>query len=162
MYFASGHYRRPLAFSEEALDDARRSVERIRDLVRRLDRTAASRPELDELAERFFDELADNFNTPAARAVLFEWVTEANRRLDAGARIGAGRLGEMLHAIGLENLLEGDQREADPAAERLLSERERARADRDFSRADRIRDQLRAIGYEVRDGPEGSRLVRRG
>ena len=42
-------------------------------------------------AERFFDRLADDFNTPAARAVLFEWVREANRRLDAGEAVGVGR-----------------------------------------------------------------------
>jgi cysteinyl-tRNA synthetase len=160
MYFVSGHYRRPLAFSEDALEDARRSVERIRDLARRLDPEAGEPDGMDAYAERFFDALADDFNTPAARSVLYDWITEANRRIDAGQAVGFGRLGEMLHALGLENLLEADAA-ADPEAERLLEERERARAERDFEAADRKRDELAALGFEVRDTAEGPRLVRR-
>jgi cysteinyl-tRNA synthetase len=160
MYFVSGHYRRPLAFSEEALEDARRSVERIRDLVRRLDPSAPEPEGMDAYVQRFFDALADDFNTPAARGVLYDWIAEANRRIDAGETLGPGRLGELLHAFGLENLLEEEER-AGPEAERLLEERELARAKRDFATADRKRDELAALGFEVRDTAEGPRLVRR-
>jgi cysteinyl-tRNA synthetase len=161
MYFVSGHYRRPLAFSEEALEDARRSVERIRDFVRRLDPEADAPDGIDAYVERFFDALADDFNTPTARSVLYDWIAEANRRIDAGERLGPGRLGEMLHALGLENLLEAGDEAVDPEAGRLLAERERARAERDFEAADRKRDELAALGFEVRDTAEGPRLVRR-
>ena len=160
MYFVSGHYRRPLAFSEEALEDARRSVERIRDLVRRLDPSAPEPEGMDAYVQRFFEALADDFNTPAARSVLYDWIAEANRRIDAGETVGPGRLGELLHAFGLENLLEQEE-QADPEAERLLEEREQARAERDFATADRKRDELVALGFDVRDTAEGPRLVRR-
>jgi cysteinyl-tRNA synthetase len=160
MYFVSGHYRRPLAFSEEALEDARRSVERIRDLVRRLDRAAPEPEGMDAYVERFFAALADDFNTPAARSVLYDWIAEANRRIDAGQAVGPGGLRELLYAFGLENLLEGDEVD-DPEAQRLLDERERARAERDFETADAKRDELAALGFDVRDTSEGPRLVRR-
>jgi cysteinyl-tRNA synthetase len=160
MWLVGAHYRKPLAYTEETLEDAARAAERVRDVVRRLDRDAAPAPDLDELAERFFDDLADDFNTAAARGVLFEWVAQANRRLDAGERLGPGRLGEMLHALGLESLLEvGD--EAPEEVRRLAAEREEARANRDFELADRLRDELAAAGWEARDTPEGARLVRR-
>jgi cysteinyl-tRNA synthetase len=162
MYFAGGHYRQPLAFSEEALDEAARSVERVRDFVRRLDPNGPPPDGIDVYVERFFDALADDFNTAAARAVLFDWVSEGNRRIDAGERFGHGRLGEMLYALGLENLLEPEEDEVDPEAERLLREREEARAARDFATADARRDELAALGWEVRDTAEGPRLVRRG
>jgi len=162
MYFVGGHYRGPLAFSEEALDEAARSVERVRDFVRRLDPDGAEPKGMDAYVERLYDALADDFNTAMARAVLFEWISEGNRRLDAGERFGPGRLGEMLYALGLENLLEPEQDEADPEAERLLREREEARAARDFATADARRDELAALGWEVRDTAEGPRLVRRG
>ena len=162
MYFAGGHYRGPLAFSEEALDEAARSVERVRDFVRRLDPDGAEPEGMDAYLERLYDALADDFNTAMARAVLFEWISEGNRRLDAGERLGPGRLGEMLYALGLENLLEPERDEVDPEAERLLCEREEARAARDFATADARRDQLAALGWEVRDTAEGPRLVRRG
>ncbi len=51
--------------------------------------------------------------------------------------------------------------ELEPALARLLDERERARAERDFETADRKRDELAGLGFEVRDTPEGPRLVRR-
>jgi cysteinyl-tRNA synthetase len=162
MYFVRGHYRQPIAYSDAAVEEAGAAVERIRELCRRLDPQAPAPEGLDGYAERLFDQLADNFNTPAARAVLFEWVGEANRRLDAGERVGHGRLGEMLHAFGLEGLLEAGEPAADPEAERLLAEREEARGARDFASADRKREELAAMGYEVRDGPEGPRLVRHG
>jgi cysteinyl-tRNA synthetase len=160
MWLVGAHYRKPVAYTEEALEDAARAAGRVRELVRRLDPGAAADADLDRLTERFFDHLADDFNTAAARAVLFEWVAEANRRLDAGERFGPGRLGEMLHALGLESLSEADGEEAPEEVRGLAAEREEARAARDFERADRLREQMAAAGWEVRDTPEGARLVR--
>ena len=156
MWMVGAHYRKPVAYTEEALEDANRAVARVRDVVRRLD---ADAPGLDDLVETFFDALADDFNTPQARAVLFDWVAEANRRMDAGERVGPGRLGEMLYALGLETLLEADD-EAPEELQQLAAERDEARAARDFERADQIRDQLTEAGWEIRDTPDGARLVR--
>ncbi len=161
MYFVSGHYRQPLAYSEGALEDAARSVERVRDFVRRLDGNAPEPEALAPYAERFFAALADDFNTPAAREALFSWIAEGNRRLDAGERLGVGRLREMLWTLGLEDLLEVDHGQPDADAERLLAEREQARAERDFATADARRDELASRGWEVRDTPEGPQLVPR-
>jgi cysteinyl-tRNA synthetase len=160
MYFVGGHYRGPLAFSPETLEDASRSVERIRELARRLDPDADA-PGIEPYAERFWEALADDFNTPEALAAVFDWVREANRRIAADEPVGAGRLREMLWTIGLDNLLEPEEQAADPEAERLLEEREAARADRDFELADRKREELAGRGWEVRDTPEGPQLVRR-
>ena len=156
MWMAGAHYRKPVAYTEEALEDAARAVARVKDVVRRLDSGA---PGLDEYLEKFFDALADDFNTPQARAVLFDWVAEANRRMDAGERVGPGRLEEMLWGLGLEALLEVEE-EAPEELQRLAAEREDARASRDFERADRIRNELAEAGWEIRDTPEGARLVR--
>ena len=161
MWMVGAHYRKPVAYTEETMEDAARAVSRVREVVRRLDPDGPAAAELDALAERFFDRLRDDFNTPAARAVLFEWVTVANRRLDAGERLGAGRLGEMLYALGLESLLERGEAEAPEEVEQIASDREAARAARDFDRADRLRDQLAERGWEIRDTPDGARLVRR-
>jgi cysteinyl-tRNA synthetase len=192
MYFVQGHYRQPLVFGEDALRAARRSVDRLRELCRRLDPEAEA-PGIEEWAERFWAALADDFNTPRARAVLFEWVAEANRRLDAGERVGPGALRDMLWALGFERLLDeagslvrviGQAQESDralpvrpgdptrsgrgkvadadgppPAVEELLREREAARAARDYATADRKRDELTALGWTVRDTPQGPLLV---
>ncbi len=63
MYFVSGHYRQPIAYSEEALAEAAASVDRIRDFARRLDPDASAEG-IEPYAERFFAALADDFNTP--------------------------------------------------------------------------------------------------
>jgi cysteinyl-tRNA synthetase len=157
MWMVGAHYRKPVAYTEEALEDAGRAVARVKEVVRRLDPSA---PGLDQFVDPFFDALADDFNTPQARAVLFEWAAEANRRLDTGEAVGPGRVGEMLHALGLESLLETED-EAPPELQRLAAERDEARAARDFDRADQIRDELASSGWEIRDTPEGARLVRR-
>ena len=160
-YFVKGHYRKPIAFSEEELEDAARGADRIRNFCLRLDREAPAPQGLDAYVERFFDALADDFQTPTALRVLFEWIAEGNRRLDNGESLGPGRLGEMLHVLGVDNLMEEKPERPEGEAERLLDEREQARAARDFEAADRKRAELAALGFEVRDTPQGPQLVRR-
>jgi cysteinyl-tRNA synthetase len=160
MYLISGHYRQPLAFSPAELEDADRRVYRIRDALRRLRAASQSPPELRHHVEAFFDALANDFNTPAALDALFKWVREANSRGDVP---GDADLREMLGVLGLEQLAplgsEDDLQASDPHALELLAQREHARAERDFAEADRLRAELRARGYEIRDGPEGSELI---
>ncbi|HEV8152533.1 MAG TPA: cysteine--tRNA ligase, partial [Solirubrobacteraceae bacterium] len=78
LFFLSGHYRQPLQFDDAAREQAQGSVRRLRDAGRRLV-AGPSPPELAPLRERFLDRLADDFNTPAALAVVFDWVSEAHR-----------------------------------------------------------------------------------
>ena len=159
MYLISGHYRQPLAFSQDVLDDAARRVRRVREALRRLQPGAESPPDMREHADVFFAALRNDFNTPAALAAMDTWIREANRR---GEGVGDGDLREMLRVVGLDGLtpLGGEEREgADPRALALVAEREQARRERDFQRADEVRDQLRELGWEVRDGPDGPELV---
>jgi cysteinyl-tRNA synthetase len=160
MYLISGHYRQPLAFSASELTDSERRVERIRDALRRLNDGQPSPPDMAAHREAFFDALANDFNTPAALASLFEWVREANRR---GQGVGDGDLREMLGVLGLGELMARDHAGAmdsvDLEALALLEQREQARRDRDYEAADQIREQLTAQGWEIRDGPDGPELI---
>jgi cysteinyl-tRNA synthetase len=160
MYLVSGHYRQPLQFSPAELEDAGRRVHRIRDALRRLEEGEPSSADMAHHKDAFFDALADDFNTPKALASLFEWVREANRR-EAG--VGDADLREMMGVLGLGELtpLEavGDVAAIDPQAVALLERRELARTERDFQTADRLRDELRARGWEIRDGAGGAELI---
>jgi len=162
LYFCAGHYRQPIAYSEERLAEAARSVERIKDAGRRLV-AGPSPPELAPLREAFLDALAEDFNTPRALAAVFDWVREANRRSEAGEQVGDADLRELLGVLALEHLLDADAAAGGPdaAAQALLERRQAARAARDFGEADRLRDELAALGWEVRDGAEGATLVPR-
>ncbi len=157
MYLCGGHYRQPLAYSPERLEEAAARVARVREAARRLV-PGPSPAELAPLRERFLDALAADFNTAAALGALFAWVREANRR---GGEVGDADLREMLGLLGLENLLAdagAGGAEPDAAARELLERREAARRARDFAEADRLRDALAAAGWAVRDGPEGPEL----
>ena len=154
-YFCSGHYRQPIEFDDERLQQAASAVSRIREAGRRL--VAGASPEWSApLRERCLDALAGDFNTPAAMASVFDWVSEANR---ASTPAGNADLREMLGVLGLASLLDADTTEAGAEVRELVESRERARGERDWAAADRIRDRLSELGWAVRDGPDGPELI---
>jgi cysteinyl-tRNA synthetase len=190
-YLISGHYRQPLAFDEERMEQAAARVERLRNFFREHPPTRGDVPGVshhigrsspgasDEegsaaaRARAFRDALADDFNTPRAIAEAFELVGEANRENIPGA---PEAVYEMLELLGLGSLTTEKAAEGEAALtakvaleargeaaspEGLLAEREEARAARDFERADQIRDRLAELGWEVRDSADGPRLVPR-
>jgi len=175
-YLISGHYRQPLAFGDEQLEEAKARVERLRNFFRERGGGGVSgeaspsqqhggsveaspdSPTTVRL-EKFREALADDFNTPRAMAEAFELVGEANRGEVSGGE-AAVALAEMLGLVGLSTLTQPDEGvEADEGARKLMEEREQARAEKDFERADALRDQLAALGWEVRDSAEGASLV---
>jgi cysteinyl-tRNA synthetase len=166
-YLISGHYRQPIAFGELPMEEAGARVERLRNFFRTQQGRASGEASPEQQrggsgeaspearVEAFKEALADDFNTPRAMAEVFELVGEANRGEVPGA---AEAVAEMLGLVGLESIAE-DQDDAHPEAERLMAERQEARAAKDFTRADEIRDELAGMGYEVRDSADGPRLV---
>ncbi|HET7444936.1 MAG TPA: cysteine--tRNA ligase [Solirubrobacterales bacterium] len=156
LYLISGHYRQPLVFGPEQMEQAVARAERLRNFFRGPGGAGDA-----ERLGRFKDALADDFNTPKALAEVFELVGEANRGEGSNGD-AVPVLTEMLELIGLSSLTQPDQgAEADSDAEALMAEREEARAAKDFERADEIRDRLAAMGWTVRDSAEGPRLVPR-
>jgi cysteinyl-tRNA synthetase len=159
-YFCGGHYHQPIDFDAELMVAAQRRVQRINEAARGLP-PGPSAPWSGPLRERFFAALADDFNTPAALAVVFEWVREANRARGSAqsSETGNGDLREMLAVLGLDNLLDEASAQPPGAVVDLLERRENARRARDFEQADAVREQIQALGWEVRDGPSGPQLL---
>jgi cysteinyl-tRNA synthetase len=175
-YLISGHYRQPLAFGHDQLEEAKSRVERLRNFFREhsgggepgegsaeQQRGGSGEPSPGSPStvrvEAFREALADDFNTPRAMAEVFELVAEANRG-EVGGGDAARSVAEMLDLVGLSSLAQQDEgAEADEGARKLMEEREAARAEKDFERADAIRDQLAALGWEVRDSADGAKLV---
>jgi cysteinyl-tRNA synthetase len=177
-YLISGHYRQPLAFGEEEMEQAVARVERIRNFFREnpVDQAAGREPGEGSADERgvsgdptpgsrleaFKEALADDFNTPRALAELFELLADANRG-DVAREDAALVLAEMLELVGLGSLAQPDQgAAADQRALELMGEREQARAEKNFGRADQLRDELAALGWTVRDSADGPSLVPKG
>jgi cysteinyl-tRNA synthetase len=154
-FFSTAHYRQPIQYSDEALTNAANTVARIRDFARTLS-PGESSPALAGPRDDFFAALRDDFNTPRAVAALQAWIRAAR---EAGETHDSA-LREMLTVLGLENLLEAG-REPGPDDLALLDQRQSARASKDFAEADRLRDELAARGWEVRDSADGASLVPR-
>jgi cysteinyl-tRNA synthetase len=186
-YLISGHYRQPLAFGPAEMEQAVARVERLRNFFREhqvREESGGGRPEPvgggsgvgpsqqqregfagptpESRLGAFRDALAEDFNTPRAIAEIFELVADVNRgEVPEGPAVEV--LAEMLDLLGLGSISQPDNgAEAGEGAEKLLREREEARAARDYARADEIRDELAALGWGVRDSAEGARLVPRG
>jgi cysteinyl-tRNA synthetase len=141
VFFLTGHWHGPIDFSDEALAAARARADGFREVFRN-----PSVPAPDGAWERFAAELDDDFNTPAALAVLHEW-----RDHDL--------LRRALGILGLESL--AVEEEAPAEVVELAERRQRARAARDFEEADRLRAELERTGWEARDEDGGYRLVPR-
>jgi cysteinyl-tRNA synthetase len=155
MYFCGGHYRQPIEFDDERLIEAAARVRRIREAGRKL--VAGASPEWSgSLRDGFFDALSEDFNTPEALARVFEWVREAN---SSSAAVGDADLREMLGVLALENLLDVEQAEVPGEVAELAAARERARSECDYAEADRLREEIRGRGWEVRDSADGPELI---
>jgi cysteinyl-tRNA synthetase len=153
LYFASAHYRQPIAWGEEPIAAAAAGIQRIRETARRC-RDGASPEALRPLRFRFFEALAEDFNTPAALAAMWEWIRSANRH---DGEVGDRDLREMLGVLGLENLFAHEQAPGELVA--LAVARQEARAARDFARGDELRARIEALGWSVRDTAGGFELT---
>jgi cysteinyl-tRNA synthetase len=138
-YFLTGHWSKPIDFSEETMAAAQSRVERFREVFRS-PAQAAGEGEW----ERFVAALEDDFNTPEALAILHGW---RDHEL----------LGRALDVFGLGSLAEAA--EAPPEVVELATRRQQARAERDFEEADRLRAEIEAAGWEARDVADGFQLV---
>ena len=154
LYFASAHYRQPIAYAEEPLAAAAAGIDRIREVARRCT-PGPSPPTLRPLRDRFFEGLAEDFNTPAALAAMWEWIRAANRH---DGDVGDADLREMLDVLALENLF-AEPEEAPAEVVALAAARQQAREAREFARADELRARIEALGWSVRDTANGFELT---
>jgi cysteinyl-tRNA synthetase len=156
-------YRVPLTFSWDAMESAADSLKRLRDNVRRLSvetRDAAAIEPLAALTERFTQAIADDVNIPGALAVTWEAVREANRSTDVAEKRALLDLVldfDRVLGLRLSDVVDAGAGTLPVEVVELIRQREAARAGRDWSTADALREAIRQHGYEVEDTPEGTR-----
>jgi cysteinyl-tRNA synthetase len=161
------HYRAPLNFTWEGMEEARQALARIDEWLRRV-REAARGGELQSNRavaiedDRFAGALDGDLNISAALGHLFEQIRESNRELDGG--IDSARALAWLtwwQRINQVLALEAEQKELPEEIVRMTEERRHARLARDWQKSDELRDALQARGWEVRDTKDGQVVTRR-
>jgi cysteinyl-tRNA synthetase len=157
----ASHYRTQMEVSDEALSAQVAALERLDAFARRTAGLLDAGPD-EAIVARFRERMDDDVDSPSALAVLFDAVRAGNAALDEGDERRAGATAaavqELCRAVGLA--LRADDEDLDPETLDLMARRDAARADRDFATADRLRDELRARGWVVEDGPEGTTVHR--
>lgn len=170
MFMLSVHYRNPVNFSRELIQQAETALTRLRTARERLEEArrvegtaedAAFIASLDAFRTRFETAMDDDLNTADAIGVLFDLARACNTFVTeprGGAAVDAAKaLFDQL--VGVLGLLQHKREERAPEeALRLLEERQQARKAKDFARADAIRDQLKTMGFAVEDTAQGPKL----
>jgi cysteinyl-tRNA synthetase len=181
MWLLQSHYSQPIDYSEEILDEKRRSYERLMRLYRQISGSGISSTVSAELAaelrERFDAAMRDDFNTPEAVAAVFDVTGRAGQEISARPE-AAGEFSSLAEALRevvtifgfdlaeeLATNVDGVRVRYSEAPEegvlRRVADREKARRGKDWPLADRLRDELGAEGWAVEDTPEGPILSRR-
>jgi cysteinyl-tRNA synthetase len=166
------HYRTPLDFTEEQVESAKKSRQRLRDLRTRLrefaggeDGTEGTNSVAAPYRESLESAMDDDLNSAAALAAIFDMTTEVNRLLDSGdlTREGAGDVLRLLaDADRVFGVLGGEEeKNLDAEVEALIAQRQEARKLKNYTRSDEIRNRLNEMGIVLEDTPSGVRWKRK-
>ena len=156
------HYRSAFNFSDSHLDDARSALRRLYTALSAVEAEDMSLDWAEPQAAAFHAAMNDDFNTPVAVAVLFELASEVNRSRSPHA---AGLLKALAATLGLlqqvpRDFLQGGAQLDEARIQQLIDERQAAKAARDFSRADAIRQALLADGIVLQDSAQGTQWIK--
>jgi cysteinyl-tRNA synthetase len=168
-YLVGPHYRSNIEYSEAALDESVTAYRRIESFLRRVVQRTGAVEVNTELTPEFIAAMDDDMGTPGALAALHNKVREGNSALDSGdddaAREAAARVRGMADVLGLDPLSPrwsgsstadtGSRQALTTLVERVLEERVKARKNKDFAKADALRDHLLSAGIAVEDTPDG-------
>ena len=171
-FMLMGHYASTLDFSNEALQAAEKGLSKLNNAVAALEKIKAADSDnadfdVDALSDKCYAAMNDDFNTPILIATLFEGVKIINSAADGRITLGAGQIqalkelysGFMVTVLGLQN--EGSSSDSGDSIEGnlldlLVELRSEAKANKDWTNADRIRNTLSELGITIKDSKEGS------
>ena len=174
----SGHYRGPIDFGEEILTQSQNGLLRMRNAKANLQHMAASGTGdmsesektvlagLDKYRQQFIEAMDDDLNTADAISAVFELMTAVNTAVREGASKEFAQkcldlLMELATVLGLlQQDVSEEVTEVEPEIQALIDERQAARAEKNFVRADEIRDQLKARGITLKDTPQGVQVIK--
>ena len=175
-FLLSAQYRNPINFSKELMEQAQNGLERLYHVKKNLEHLLENMPDsdsnskeeerieaLEQYKKKFIEAMDDDLNTADAIAAIFELAKEINLNINKNPSRGwversHALLMELSGVLGLLN--KKDEQEMDGEIQRLIEKRQKARAEKNFALADKIRDQLREMGVILEDTPQGVRVIK--
>jgi cysteinyl-tRNA synthetase len=171
VFILSSYYRSPLTYTQEAIDAAQAGADRLLRVISREDTAGGQGKALDgkPYDDKFIEAMDDDFNTPQALAVLFDLARDINQAADTGTGFAEAK-GTLLklarEVLGLRLESTDAARETDPETaalvNKLIEERRRLRAAKQFPQADAIRQKLDEMGIVLEDTPKGTVWKKKG
>ena len=171
----SGQYRGPIEFSEEMMQQSRSSFNRIKNCLDDIEfmiktgtdgelsaEEEKSIASFDGFRQEFIKAMDDDLNTADGISAVFELVTEINTMLRGGTSKAYAKAAlEIFNELtGVLGIIKAKDTSIDADIEALVEERQQARKNKDFARADEIRDELKARGYTLKDTPQGVQVIK--
>ena len=166
MGLISGHYRSKLDWNPKVIENARNNVKKVRNCLAAIEHALGGSEEslnqvIDNITIKFEDAMDDDFNTPKAIAVIYEFVKKINTTLDSKKEILKNARAKLLKLLGILGL--DFQRGKDKSEVKLtelmdliINIRDTARGEKNFKMSDEIRENLRKVGIQIEDGEEGT------
>jgi cysteinyl-tRNA synthetase len=161
------HYRAPLNFTWDGMEEARQALARIDEWLVRLRETAAKKIDKEKIdmqpGSQFEDALDDDLNISAAVGLLFETIRETNRAMDRHELDAASAKAWLnwWERVNSVLMIEGEPVALPSEIAKLAEARAQARLAKDFRKSDELRDELNARGWEARDTKDGQKVTRR-
>jgi cysteinyl-tRNA synthetase len=168
-FMLSAHYRNPINFSASLLEQAVAALDRIKNFRENLDFIIKTDKEAnsadittlnEQYSDKFNEAMDDDLNTADAIGVIFEYIKEVNLKFENGGKADDAKsaksfLNGLMDVLGL---LREDKSDVPDEVLELVEQRKQARADKDWTKADEIRDSLKEMGYEVKDTSDGAKI----
>lgn len=149
-------YRKQTNFSLEALESSQKTLEKLRNAVIELRKKDDSKGSIDKHKKDFLEAINDDLNTPQALSVL--WAVIRDPELGSKEKLELTYDFDRVLGLDLENYKEKAV-EATEDVQKLLEEREKARKEKDWKKADELRDKIKELGFSIKDTPEGPVLA---
>ncbi len=153
-FFISSHYRTTIEFNETVLEQAKNSIKRIEEFIFNIDSNfddTGAEGDIEDAKSRVIEALDEDFNTPRAFAAIFDFIRNQNAKGKSGKRT----LQFMRDLNQFLEIMKFDGEDLEAEIQALIDQRQAFRAQKDFKKADEIRDKLIAMGIQLYDTKEG-------
>ena len=155
-WFLTGHYRTPMNFTWDAVEGANTALKRLSRIYLELPPGSAADQ---AFLQEFYTAIGNDLDTPKALALVWEHIKTLNRAtlVEVEKVLGLG----LTDARPLQKLAVVEERDLTEGVQTLINEREKARITKDFARADLLRTQIEAAGFDIQDTPDGQKITKK-